>query len=101
MQRLLDILFSGLVANVIIEQSSERALFNRGGGIATPDTSARITDADLPGAFAKLCAALKPLVGGNLARVIVGDDEAGPSGGRDVVEEPLEEEKLCGVGVQV
>jgi hypothetical protein len=65
-----DILFSGLVANVIIEQGSERALFNRAGAIATPDASARITDADLPGAFAKLRAALKPLVGGNLARVV-------------------------------
>jgi hypothetical protein len=86
-----DILFSGLVADVIIEQGAERVLINRGGGIATPDSSARITDAELPGAFAKLRAALKPLVGGNLGRVVfttyghlaLGENGAPCPGGRD------------------
>jgi hypothetical protein len=86
-----DISFSGLVADVIIEQGAERVLFNRGGAIATPDSSAKITDAELPGAFAKLRAALKPLVGGNLGRVIfttyghlaLGENGAPCPGGRD------------------
>jgi hypothetical protein len=86
-----DILFSGLVADVIIEQGAERVLFNRGGVIATPDGSAKITDVELPGAFAKLRAALKPLVGGNLARVVfttyghlaLGENGAPCPGGRD------------------
>jgi hypothetical protein len=86
-----DILFSGLVADVIIEQGAERVLFNRGGVLATPESSAKITDTELPGAFAKLRAALKPLVGGNLGRVVfttysnlaLGDDGAPCPGGRD------------------
>ncbi len=86
-----DIQFSGLVANVIIEQGAERVLFNRGGVIATPDAAAKIADIELPGAFAKLRAALKPLVGGNLGRVVfttyghlaMGDNGAPCPGGRD------------------
>lgn len=65
-----DILFSGLVADVIIEQSAERVLFSRGGVIATPDDAAKVADVDLPTSFAKLRAALRPLVGGNLGRVV-------------------------------
>jgi hypothetical protein len=65
-----DIQFSGLVADVIIEPGAERVLFSRGGIIATPETAAKITDTELPGAFAKLRAALKPFVGGNLSRVV-------------------------------
>lgn len=65
-----DIQFSGLVADVIIEPGAERVLFSRGGIIATPEKAARINDTELPGAFAKLRAALKPLVGGNLTRVV-------------------------------
>jgi hypothetical protein len=86
-----DILFSGLVADVIIEQGAERVLFNRGGAIATPDSSAKITDVELPGAFAKLRAALKPLIGANLSRVVfttyghlaLGENGAPCPGGRD------------------
>jgi hypothetical protein len=82
---------AGLVADVIIEQGAERVLFNRGGVIATPDSSAKITDVELPGAFAKLRAALKPLVGGNLGRVVfttyghlaLGENGAPCPGGRD------------------
>ena len=65
-----DIQFSGLVADVILEQGAERVLFNRGGIIATPEDAAKIADVELPGTFAKLRTALKPLVGGNLARVV-------------------------------
>jgi hypothetical protein len=65
-----DIQFSGLVANVILEPGAERNLFARSGVIATPDQASRIADTDLAGGFAKLRAALKPLVGGDLSRVV-------------------------------
>ena len=65
-----DIKFSGLVANVIIEEGAERTLFNRAGIIATPEDAGKILDTELPGAFAKLRAALKPFAGGNLSRVV-------------------------------
>jgi hypothetical protein len=65
-----DILFSGLIANVIIESTTDRILLGRGGSIATVEDSQKILDGDLPGNFAKLRAALKPLVGGDLARVV-------------------------------
>ncbi len=65
-----DILFSGLIANVIIESTTDRILLGRGGAIATVEDSQKILDNDLPGNFAKLRAALKPLVGGELARVV-------------------------------
>jgi len=65
-----DILFSGLVGNVIIQSGTERALFGRGSHVATVADSQKILDGNLPGDFAKLRAALKPLVGGNLARVV-------------------------------
>ena len=61
-----DILFSGLIANVIIESTTDRILLGRGGAIATVEDSQKILDNDLPGNFAKLRAALKPLVGGDL-----------------------------------
>ncbi|MEA2939187.1 MAG: hypothetical protein QOC56_2691, partial [Alphaproteobacteria bacterium] len=65
-----DIRFAGLVANVIIEAPTERGLFNRGGHIAEVPDSQKILDTALPDNFAKLRAALKPLVGGNLERVV-------------------------------
>jgi hypothetical protein len=65
-----DILFSGLVANVIIESTTDRILLGRGGAIATVADSQKILDGELPGNFAKLRAALKPLVGGDLSRVV-------------------------------
>jgi hypothetical protein len=65
-----DIKFSGLVADVILADGMERALYNSGGILATVDTAKKILDTELPGAFAKLRAALKPLVGGDLSRVI-------------------------------
>ena len=65
-----DILFSGLIANVIIESTTDRAVLGRGGAIATVADSQKILDDDLPTNFAKLRATLKPLVGGNLSRVV-------------------------------
>src|SRR5713226_4536048 len=65
-----DIRFSGLIANVIIEPGTERSLLLRGGIIATVEDAQKVLDRDLPGNFAKLRSALKPLVGGNLSRVV-------------------------------
>jgi hypothetical protein len=65
-----DINFSGLVADVIIEQGAERVLFNRGGLIGSVENAAKVADIELPGAFAKLRAALKLLAGPNLSRVV-------------------------------
>ena len=65
-----DILFSGLIANVIIESTTDRILLGRGGAIATIADSQKILDNDLPGNFAKLRAALKPYVGGDLSHVL-------------------------------
>jgi len=65
-----DILFSGLIANVIIESTTDRILLGRGGAIAAVADSQKILDNELPANFAKLRAALKPLVGGDLSRVV-------------------------------
>jgi len=65
-----DILFSGLIANVMIEPGTERSLLSRGGIIASVEDAQNVLDRELPGNFAKLRAALKPLVGGNLSRVV-------------------------------
>ncbi|MPZ38537.1 MAG: hypothetical protein GEU95_10780 [Rhizobiales bacterium] len=65
-----DIKFAGLVADVIIEARTERLLFGRSGHIASVADSQAILDRDLPNDFLKLRAALKPLVGGDLARVV-------------------------------
>jgi len=65
-----DILFSYLVANVIVESTTERVLFKRGGLLADVADAQSILDKKLPAEFAKLRAALKPLVGGDLARVV-------------------------------
>ena len=65
-----DIKFSALVADVIITSGVERVLFNQGGLIASVPQAQRTLDRDFPADFAKLRAALKPLVGGNLSRVV-------------------------------
>jgi hypothetical protein len=65
-----DIQFSGLVADVIIQATTERLLFGRSGHIASVADSQKVLDGRLPADFARLRAALKPLVGGNLARVV-------------------------------
>lgn len=65
-----DIKFSGLVADVIISAGVERTLFNQGGQLATVPQAQGLLDREFPNNFAKLRAALKPLVGGNLSRVV-------------------------------
>lgn len=65
-----DIFFSGLIANVMIEPGTERSLLYRGGIIASVEDAQKVIDRELPGNFAKARAALKPLVGGNLSRVV-------------------------------
>jgi hypothetical protein len=65
-----DIQFSGLVADIIIQATTERLLFGRSNHIATVADAQQILDRRLPGDFVRLRSALKPLVGGNLSRVV-------------------------------
>ena len=65
-----DINFSGLVADVIVDNNVERALFRRSGVIGSVDDSRASLVRDLPQSFTKLRDALKPLVGADLSRVI-------------------------------
>jgi hypothetical protein len=65
-----DVKFSGLIADVILEDGAERMLFSRGGMLTTAEEAGKILDTQLPGGFTKLRAALKPLVAGNLGRVV-------------------------------
>ena len=58
-----DINFSGLVADVIVDTPTERALFRRTGVIGSVDDSRTELANDLPRGFAKLREALRPLVG--------------------------------------
>jgi hypothetical protein len=65
-----DIYFSGLVADVIVDYPTERVLFKRSGVLATTDDSRSVLARDLPQGFAKVREALRPLVGGDLSRVV-------------------------------
>jgi hypothetical protein len=65
-----DIKFSGMVADVIITAGVERVLFNQGGLIASSAEAERILEREFPAGFAKLRQALKPMVAGDLARVV-------------------------------
>jgi hypothetical protein len=65
-----DIKFAGLVADVIISAGVERVLFNQGGLLETVPQSQSILGRDLPSRFIRLRAALRPLVGGDLSRVV-------------------------------
>jgi lysophospholipase L1-like esterase len=65
-----DIKFSGLVADVMITAGVERLLFNQGGLLATVPDAQTLLDRTLPQNFVRLRTALKPLVGGNLSRVV-------------------------------
>jgi lysophospholipase L1-like esterase len=58
-----DINFSGLVADVIVDTPTERALFRRTGVIGSVDESRSALARELPQSFARLRDALKPLVG--------------------------------------
>lgn len=65
-----DINFSGLVAGVIVDSPTERTLFQRSGMIGSVEDSRATLTRTLPQNFQRLRAALKPLVGGDLSRVI-------------------------------
>lgn len=65
-----DINFSGLVADVIVESGTERALSRRTGVLGTVDEARATLQRDLPQGFSKLRQALRPLVGGDLSRVV-------------------------------
>ncbi len=64
-----DIDFSGLVANVIIDTTAERVLFGRS-VISSVESAESALAKNLPGSFGKLRTALKPMVGGDLSRVV-------------------------------
>src|SRR4030088_1774650 len=64
-----DINFSGLVADVIVENATERVLFRRSGVMGSVDDSRAVMARDLPQGFSKLREALKPLVG-DMSRVV-------------------------------
>jgi hypothetical protein len=79
-----DTYFSGLVADVIIEAAAERALSRRSGVIATVEEAQAALDTTLPAGFARLRAALRPLVGGHLDKVVFtsyGHPALSPEGG--------------------
>jgi hypothetical protein len=65
-----DVNFAALVANVIVNAATERLLLREAGAIVSVGDSEQRLNEDLPGEFARLRAALKPLVGGDLARVV-------------------------------
>lgn len=65
-----DINFSGLVADVIVDTPTERVLFRRTGVIESVDESRAALARDLPQSFSRLRDALKPLIGGDLSRVV-------------------------------
>lgn len=78
-----DIWFSGIVGDVIMESPTERLLFEKGGVLISIADAEKMLEKDLPPNFAKLRAALKPMMGGNLSRVVF-TNYANPalSGGR-------------------
>jgi hypothetical protein len=65
-----DVNFAGLVANVIVDATTERLLLKEGGAIASVSDSQKALDNDFPDEFAQMRTALKPYVGGNLGRVV-------------------------------
>lgn len=65
-----DVYFSGLVANVIVNTPTERALLRSAGAIASVRDSRDALTRILPQEFSRLRKALKPLVGGDLSHVI-------------------------------
>src|SRR5262249_852807 len=65
-----DVNFAGLVANVIVDATTERLLLRQGGASSSVDDSEKALEQDLPEEFTQLRGALKPYVGGNLNRVV-------------------------------
>jgi hypothetical protein len=64
-----DVYFSGLVADVIVDTATERALFQRTGLMASVEDSRSALMRELPQSFARLREALKPLIG-DLSHVV-------------------------------
>ena len=64
-----DINFSGLVADVIVDTTTERTLFRRSGVLGSLEDSRAALARELPQSFGRLREALKPLVG-ELQRVV-------------------------------
>jgi len=58
-----DINFSGLVADVIVDNPTERVLFRRSGVMGSVEDSRAALTRELPQSFGKLREALRPLVG--------------------------------------
>ena len=65
-----DVNFASLVANVIVDAPTERVILGRGGGIVSAQDAQKALEQRLPEQFARLRAALKPYVDGNLSRVV-------------------------------
>ena len=65
-----DIGFSELVANALLESSAERTMMQGSGRINSVERAQGALQTKLPAGFAKLRAALKPIVGGDLGRVV-------------------------------
>lgn len=65
-----DINFSGLVSDVIVDAPTERALFRRSGLIGSVNDSRSSLERSMPQSFARLRAALKPLLDDDLSRVV-------------------------------
>jgi hypothetical protein len=65
-----DVSFATLLANVIVDSPRERFVFKEGGALASVEVSQKELDDTLPKDFARLRAALKPLMGGDLSRVV-------------------------------
>jgi hypothetical protein len=65
-----DVNFAGLVANVIVDGTTERLLLKEGGSLASALDAERSLDLDLPDEFARLRAGLKPYVNGDMGRVV-------------------------------
>ena len=58
------------MADVIVERSTERALFNRAGALGSVESARTALTRTLPRDFGRLREALKPLVSGDLAKIV-------------------------------
>ncbi len=65
-----DVDFSGLVAEVIVNNTAERAMFKGAGVLGSVEASRAALRRDLPRGFSRLREALRPLVGDDLSRVV-------------------------------
>ncbi len=65
-----DIRFASLVANVIVSGTAERLVLKQAGGLVGVQDAESALQEELPGEFARLRAALRPFVGGDLSRVV-------------------------------